>query len=46
MKTSTILRMSVFCPLKANADVRAITFSLGIFARALMISSDSQQVCR
>ena len=34
---SAILRMSVFCPLKAKAEVRAITFRPGIFANALMI---------
>ena len=36
---SAIRRMSVFCPLNANADVRAITFRPGICASALMISS-------
>ena len=36
---SAILRMSVFCPLKANAEVRAITLSPDICARALIMSS-------
>ena len=36
---SAIRRTSVFCPLKANADVRAMTLSPGIWASALIISS-------